>query len=124
MATLSGSFHEAEERLRPGTRDRRRAIVSLMEELEAIDWYQQRIDATGDAGRREILEHNRDEMLLGWLRRNDATFDARLREYLFGEGSIVAREAAVEREAASGNGHGGRAPATPTVTVGPLRRTA
>jgi len=61
MATNSAGFHESEEDLAPSTRDMHRAIVSLMEELEAIDWYQQRVDASKDTELREILQHNRDE---------------------------------------------------------------
>jgi ferritin-like protein len=108
MPQGSTTFHESEERLRPATRDLHRAIVSLMEELEAVDWYQQRMDATEDGELREILRHNRDEekehaaMVLEWIRRRDPVFDARLREYLFTEGSIVAREDALEQ--ARGNG--------------------
>ena len=106
MPQGSTTFHESEERLSPATRDLHRAIVSLMEELEAVDWYQQRADATHDEALREILRHNRDEekehaaMVLEWIRRRDPGFDAKLREYLFSEGSIVGREAALERQAA------------------------
>lgn len=95
MATSSGQFHEAAEDLRAETRDRHRAVVSLSEELEAVDWYDQRIDATGDDALREILHHNRDEekehaaMLLEWLRRRDPTWDALLRRYLFTERPIA-----------------------------------
>lgn len=80
-----------------------RAIVSLMEELEAIDWYQQRADATQDGDLRAILLHNREEeqehaaMVLEWIRRHDRTFEIKLREYLFTEGSIVGREKALEQ---------------------------
>ena len=109
MASIG--FHESEERLRPATRDLHRAIVSLMEELEAIDWYQQRVDATEDVELRAILQHNRDEeaehavMVLEWLRRHDTVLDAKLRAYLFSEGSIVGREDALERGVpAAGNG--------------------
>src|SRR5262250_1568996 len=83
----SEGFHEVD--LTPETRDMHRAIVSLMEELEAIDWYQQRIDATSDEALRAILTHNRDEekehasMVLEWIRRHDAAFDANLKKYLF-----------------------------------------
>jgi ferritin-like protein len=121
MPQGSTSFHEAEERLKPATRDMHRAIVSLMEELEAVDWYQQRMDATEDGALREILQHNRDEekehaaMVLEWIRRHDQVFDTKLREYLFSEGSIVARESAVERGGAATNGAGVRG------TVGSLR---
>lgn len=113
MPSGSTTFHEAEEHLTPATRDMHRAIVSLMEELEAIDWYQQRVDATGDPDLRAILGHNRDEeiehavMTLEWIRRHNATFDARLREYLFTEGSITAREgAAVGGKPGNGDGAG------------------
>ena len=85
----SVGFHESPQDLTPGTRDMHRAIVSLMEELEAIDWYQQRVDATADEALREILAHNRDEekehasMVLEWIRRHDPAFDMQLKKYLF-----------------------------------------
>jgi ferritin-like protein len=99
MPQGSTTFHESEEHLKPATRDMHRAIVSLMEELEAVDWYQQRMDATESPELRDILRHNRDEekehaaMVLEWIRRHDPAFDVKLREYLFTEGSIVGREA-------------------------------
>jgi uncharacterized protein len=108
MPQGSTTFHEAEDRLTAATRDLHRALVSLMEELEAVDWYQQRAEATDDGELREILRHNRDEekehaaMVLEWIRRHDATFDAKLREYLFTEGSIVGREARLEQRGAAG----------------------
>ena len=79
MTTSSAQFHEAPDDLRAETRERHRAIVSLMEELDAVYWYDQRIDAARHDGLREILRHNRDEekehaaMLLEWLRRHDPT---------------------------------------------------
>jgi hypothetical protein len=88
MASSVG-FHEACEKLSAETLERHRATASLQEELEAVDWYDQRIDATGDAELRAILIHNRDEekehaaMMLEWLRRRDPTFDQKLREQLF-----------------------------------------
>ena len=124
----SVSLHEPEERLAPATRDMHRAIVSLMEELEAVDWYQQRMDATQDGELRDILRHNRDEekehaaMVLEWIRRRDPSFDAKLREYLFTEGSIVGRERAVEAGEKPANGSGDGARATSAgITVGSLR---
>jgi ferritin-like protein len=121
MASIG--FHESDERLRPATRDLHRAIVSLMEELEAIDWYQQRVDATEDAELRAILQHNRDEeaehavMVLEWLRRHDPVLDRKLRAYLFSEGSIVGREDALARDtAAAANGA-----AAESTSVGSLR---
>src|SRR5215813_6999783 len=97
----STGFHESESVLKPATRDMHRAIVSLMEELEAIDWYQQRVDAAQDDELREILRHNHDEeqehaaMVLEWIRRHDPSFESKLKEYLFTDGPIVGREAAV-----------------------------
>lgn len=94
----SEGLHEPADKLRPETTDLHRAIVSLMEELEAIDWYGQRVDATGDTELRAILAHNREEeqehaaMVLEWIRRRDPGFDRFLRSYLFTEGSIVGRE--------------------------------
>jgi len=96
----SESLHERFEDLKPETRDLHRAIVSLMEELEAIDWYQQRVDATQDEELRAVLAHNRDEevehamMNLEWIRRNNPTFDQAARTYLFSEGPITAVEEA------------------------------
>lgn len=120
MASSSAGFHEAEQSLTPRTRDLHRAIVSIMEELEAIDWYQQRADATGDAELRQILEHNRDEekehavMVLEWLRRQDAGFDRSLRRYLFTDRPILAIEEATD---------GAEAPVPPPAAgIGSLRK--
>ena len=110
MADSSMGLHEAKEDLTPGTLDRHRGIVSLMEELEAMDWYQQRIDAAGDPELAAVLAHNRDEetehaaMSLEWLRRHDPVLDEHLREYLFTSGSIVGIEEVVE---GGGDGSGG-----------------
>jgi len=96
----SESLHEPAEKLSPATIDRHRATVSLMEELEAIDWYDQRIDATTDEELKAVLRHNRDEekehaaMMLEWLRRQDPVLDQQLRTYLFKDGDIMAAEAA------------------------------
>src|SRR6187431_3224299 len=102
MAGSSGSLHESEAVLKPETIDRHRAIVSIMEELEAVDWYDQRVDATADPELAAILAHNRDEekehaaMTLEWLRRHDPVLDRHLRTYLFTEGSILGIEDAAE----------------------------
>ena len=88
-------YHEPVEELGEATRDLHRAIISLMEELEAVDWYQQRIDVCEDDELRAILEHNRDEekehaaMVLEWIRRRDPGFDKELRDALFKEGPIA-----------------------------------
>ncbi len=82
-------YHEPYELLSDDTRDMHRAIISLMEELEAVDWYNQRIDVCKDDELRKILIHNRDEekehaaMTLEWIRRRDDKFDEELKEYLF-----------------------------------------
>jgi uncharacterized protein len=95
MAAASATLHEAPDHLRGETIDQHRAIVSLMEELEAIDWYDQRIDAADDEELRRILAHNRDEekehavMLLEWIRRRDPALDKNLRKYLYREGAIA-----------------------------------
>jgi hypothetical protein len=91
----SVGYHEPIEELSAGTRDMHRAIVSLMEELEAVDWYNQRADACKDPALKAILEHNRDEekehasMVLEWIRRHDPKFSKELKERLFTEGPIA-----------------------------------
>jgi ferritin-like protein len=93
----SEGYHEPVEDLSPETRDLHRAILSLMEELEAIDWYQQRVNATTDEALRIILAHNRDEekehasMVLEWIRRQDPVFSDHLKKYLFTTESITER---------------------------------
>ena len=85
----SVGYHEPLEELSEATRDMHKAIVSLMEELEAVDWYNQRADACKDADLKAILEHNRDEekehasMVLEWIRRKDPVFSNELKDYLF-----------------------------------------
>ena len=104
----SAGLHEPEDRLSPATIDRHRAFVSIQEELEAADWYDQRVDATDDQSLAAILAHNRDEekehasMLLEWLRRNDTAFDKHLRTYLYTTEPITEIETEVEAGAPSG----------------------
>jgi ferritin-like protein len=91
----SVGYHEPMEELSNETRDMHRAIVSLMEELEAVDWYNQRADICKDTELKAILEHNRDEekehasMVLEWIRRKDPRFSKELKDYLFTEKPIV-----------------------------------
>jgi len=112
MAEDSQMFHEPLELLRQKTRDMHRAVVSVVEELQAIDWYSQRVDATQDGELRAILKHNGDEekehaaMLLEWIRRQDPVFEAHLRHYLFSQGSIVAEEQRAEAAGANGGSTG------------------
>lgn len=90
-------YHEPIGELGDATRDMHRAIVSLMEELEAVDWYNQRADACTDPELKAILAHNRDEekehaaMVLEWIRRRDSAFEAHLKDYLFSDKAIAHR---------------------------------
>ena len=94
----SEGLHAPRERLSKKTLAMHHAIVSLIEELEAADWYQQRADDCEDDALKQILLHNMREeiehaaMALEWLRRNSPDFDKELKEYLFSEGDIVAKE--------------------------------
>jgi ferritin-like protein len=124
MPTSVG-LHEDAKLLRPETVDRHRAFASLGEELEAIDWYDQRVDATQDEALKGILAHNRDEekehaaMTLEWLRRHDRKIDEVLRTYLFTEGSILAVEAA---GSAGGSKGGGGSNEDGSLGIGSLKR--
>ena len=95
MAGASMGFHEDEQFLSDELKDRHRVIVSIMEELEAVDWYDQRVAAATDPELAAVLAHNRDEekehaaMALEWLRRHDAKWDEMLRRYLFADGPIL-----------------------------------
>ena len=89
------SYHEPENELSVKTRDMHRAIKSLMEELEAIDWYNQRVDVCKDEELKAILAHNRDEekehasMLIEWIRRNDPVMSKELKDYVFTTRSLA-----------------------------------
>ena len=119
--TQSAGFHEDAAELKPETRDRHRAIASIMEELEAVDWYDQRVDAAHDDELRAILAHNRDEekehaaMVLEWLRRRDPSMDEQLRTYLFTDKPILQVEEATDEAE-----HGG-ATADGSLGIGSLR---
>jgi uncharacterized protein len=120
----SESLHERFDDLTPETRDLHRAIVSLMEELEAVDWYQQRVDATSDDALKAVLGHNRDEeiehamMNLEWIRRHSPTFDAAARTFLFSEGPITEVEAKLKAAwAIPAAGEGATSDAAPSATA-------
>jgi ferritin-like protein len=106
----SEGYHEPIEQLDTGVIDRHRAIRSIMEEFEAIDWYDQRVAATDDPSLAAVLAHNRDEekehaaMTIEWLRRHDPVLDRHLRTYLFTEGEITEIEAEAEHGGDSGPG--------------------
>lgn len=116
-------YHEPPQELSQETRDLHRALATLVEELEAIDWYQHRLDLVADDELRKLILHNRNEemehaaMALEYLRRKMPDFDTRLRTYLFTEGSIVALEEAAE----AGDGGGGK-PSGHSLGIGSLRK--
>ena len=107
------NYHEPVELLNEKTRNITRAINSLKEELEAVDWYDQRVEASSDEELKAIMAHNRDEeiehacMTLEWLRRNMDGWDEELKTYLFTSGpitSIEGQEQASDAPSNSGNG--------------------
>ena len=124
----SAGFHEPIESLKPETMDRHRAIVSIMEELDAVDWYDQRVDASHDEELRAILAHNRDEekehaaMVLEWLRRRDPELDRMLRHYLFVDIPVLEREEQQqEAEGAGGEDAPASAGGDGSLGIGSLR---
>ncbi len=100
----SEGLHAPRERLSKKTLAMHQAIVSLMEELEAADWYRQRADDCDDAMLKGVLLHNMREeiehaaMVLEWLRRNDEDFGQQLKTYLFSKGDILEVEHKAEKE--------------------------
>ena len=114
------TLHEERGILGAEILDRHRAISTLMEELEAIDWYDQRIKASDNAELKTILAHNRNEeaehasMLLEWLRRHDPGFDQQMKKYLFSQGPI--REVGAGAKSEASNGPGGN-----SLGIGSLR---
>jgi len=118
----SEGLHEESDLLDEQTIDHHRALISLREELEAIDWYDQRADATKDSSLAAVLAHNRDEekehaaMTLEWLRRRDPALDLHLRTYLFTSGEIteIEHEAAISSEGSDGPEDRGGAQAVAT----------
>ena len=123
----SVGYHEPIEELSAGTRDMHRAIVSLMEELEAVDWYNQRAKATSNPELRAILEHNRDEekehaaMALEWLRRSDSKMAQHLKTFLFTKGPITGIEATLTKGDSDGGKPGG-VNADGSLGIGSLRK--
>ena len=118
----SEALHEPADLLSERTKNLHRAVVSLIEELEAVDWYTQRAEACSDADLRAVILHHRNEeiehamMNFEWIRRHEAAFDERMRTYLFKAGDILQIEAAAEKGGgegataappASGGGAGG-----------------
>ena len=122
----SETLHEDASKLGPEVVDQHRAIVSLMEELEAVDWYNQRAKATANSELRAILEHNRDEekehaaMVLEWLRRRDPKLAEHLRTYLFTKEPVTEIEAVVEH----GGGEEAAVASDGSLGIGSLRPAA
>ena len=124
----SENLHAPRERLSEHTLNLHFAIVSLMEELDAIDWYRQRADDAEEQTLKELLLHNMREemehasMLLEWIRRHDSDFERFLKRYLFTEGSILQEEKAATAESAGrGGSESSRGSAEPGFTIGSLR---
>ncbi len=92
---MANDYHEPFELLDESTRDHHRALTSLKEEIEAVDWYHQRVALASDATLARVLAHNRDEeiehacMTLEWLRRAMPAWDAQLRKYLFSDDASI-----------------------------------
>src|SRR5579872_327149 len=110
--TMAGeTLHEERDVIGPEILDKHRAISTIMEELEAIDWYDQRIKASSNTELQSVLRHNRNEekehasMLLEWLRRHDSEFEGHLRTYLFSQGPI--HEVSASSESNGGGAQGG-----------------
>jgi uncharacterized protein len=122
-AMSSENYHEPLDLLSEETKNLHRAIVSLCEELEAVDWYNQRAEACSDAELRAVITHNKNEeiehamMNLEWIRRNNAVFDANIAKYLNSKGSILA----VEAGSSNGGTPAGAAPAGGSLGIGSLR---
>jgi hypothetical protein len=117
-------YHEPTGELSPLVRDQVRVLHSLREEVEAVDWYNQRMAATSDPAARDILRHNRDEemehasMALEWLRRNMDGWDEALRTYLFTQGDLLEIEEQAEGGEGGGSSSGG---SDPDLGIGSLR---
>ena len=111
MANSVG-YHEAEDKLAAETQDNHRCFTSMQEELEAADWYDQRVDAATDPDLKAILKHHRNEeiehftMLLEWFRRRDVKMSTELKDRLFTSGSIVGQEQAEKGTGGGGSGGG------------------
>ncbi|RFA25824.1 ferritin [Alkalilimnicola ehrlichii] len=131
MAGGSESYHEPLEELSRDTRHMHQALVSLQEELEAVDWYRQRADACADPELRDILLHNMREeiehacMVLEWLRRRNKDFAEHMETYLFTQESIVGIEEAdtATQAPAAGSAREGEKTLTRQFTIGDLKRS-
>ena len=118
----SESYHEPLELLSEATRNLHRAIVSLCEELQAVDWYHQRAEASSDDELRAVITHNENEeiehamMNLEWIRRHSDVFDANIKTYINAKGPIVAVEK--QQAASEGGAGGGSGPSSAATSLG------
>ncbi len=123
----SESYHEPIELLSEATKNMHRAIVSLKEELEAVDWYQQRAEACSDEELRGVLVHNKNEeiehamMNLEWIRRHSEIFDANIKTYIDSKGPILAVEKAQSAGGGGGGGSGDGSSVSPSLGIGSLK---
>ena len=119
----SESYHEPIELLSEPTKNMHRALVSLREELEAVDWYQQRAEACSDTDLAAVLTHNKNEeiehamMTLEWIRRHNPVFDSNLKTYLNTSGPITE----VEKAAVGGGGGGKEGATSSSLGIGSLK---
>ena len=119
----SENYHEPSELLSEETRNLHRAVVSLKEELEAVDWYQQRAEACSDGELRAVLVHNKNEeiehamMILEWLRRHSSAFAANIETYLDSSGPITE----VESKETAGSGEKSERAASASLGIGTLK---
>jgi ferritin-like protein len=120
----SEAYHEPLELLSEETKNMHRAIVSLKEELEAVDWYQQRAEACSDEELRGVLVHNKNEeiehamMNLEWIRRHSEVFDANIKTYIGAKGAILQAEAAQTASESGGAASKGKSASGPGVGLG------
>jgi uncharacterized protein len=124
VASMSSeSYHEPIELLSEPTKNMHRALVSLREELEAVDWYQQRAEACSDSDLAGVLTHNKNEeiehamMTLEWIRRHNPAFDENLKTYLNTSGPIID----VEKQKVAGGEGGSNGSASPSLGIGSLK---
>jgi ferritin-like protein len=123
----SESYHEPIELLSEETKNMHRAIVSLKEELEAVDWYQQRAEACSDEELRAVIVHNKNEeiehamMNLEWIRRHSDVFDANIKTYINSKGSILAVEKAQSASESGGGGGSGPTSSSSSLGIGSLK---
>jgi ferritin-like protein len=119
----SESYHEPSELLSDETKNLHRAVVSLKEELEAVDWYQQRAEVCSDGELRAVLVHNKNEeiehamMILEWLRRHSSVFAVNIETYLGSSGPITG----VETEENAGFGEKTETVASASLGIGSLK---